>query len=78
MAGGKKRNLWEIIGFKDNNGDGKTNLGDIFGGKKQDPKPEDKKNKWMLPAGIATVAVAVMAFFTFSGGKKTNKRKPRR
>lgn len=74
---GKKRNLWEIIGFKDNNGDGKTNLGDLFAGKKQDPKPEDKKNKWMVPAGVATVAVAVMAYFTFSG-KKTKTRRRRR
>lgn len=73
-----KRNFFEILGFQDNNGDGKTNFADVFS-KKPTPKPDDSKDvkKWLVPVGVS-VAVIGGGVWLFSGGKPSGNKRRRR
>lgn len=79
----KKKNLFEILGFQDNNGDGKTNLADVFTGKKTDPSTttdnKESKSKWLKPAlavmgGIGGL-FALWKIFKGGGSKKRRNRR---
>lgn len=76
-----KKNLMEVLGFQDNNGDGKVNFADVpgsfgkvLGGQKQ-PNIEKKFPIKMVGIGLAVAAAVAMAWKAIFPTKARRRRR---